>query len=100
MTGIPLPTAPVGAAGAAATGARPDTDRLRETAQEFEAMFLHQMLSAMRQGTAEDNPLGGPDSPFGSLLQAEQAKIIAKAGGIGVADAILHELLKTQEVPS
>jgi Rod binding domain-containing protein len=90
--------APIGAA-APKAATRPDADRLRETAQDFEAMFLHQMLSAMRQGVAEDNPLGGPDSPFGSLLQAEQAKIIAKAGGIGVADSILAELLKTQEAP-
>lgn len=74
-------------------------DRLREVAEDFEAVFLHQMLAAMRQGTSEDNPLGGPDSPFGSLLQAEQAKVIARAGGIGVADAILRELLKTQESP-
>jgi flagellar protein FlgJ len=99
MTGAPLMTASLGALGGVAPG-RPDIDRLRETAQDFEAMFLHQMLSAMRQGTAEDNPLGGPDSPFGSLLQAEQAKIMAKAGGIGVADAIMAELLKTQEAPS
>ncbi|MFW5832914.1 MAG: rod-binding protein [Pseudomonadota bacterium] len=89
---------PVGAAGPKAVS-RPEADRLRETAQDFEAMFLHQMLSAMRQGLAEDNPLGGPNSPFGSLLQDEQAKIIAKAGGIGVAESILAELLKTQEAP-
>ncbi|MEO1089317.1 MAG: rod-binding protein [Pseudomonadota bacterium] len=77
--------------------ARTDVATLENQAIEFEAMFLHQMLSAMRQGADEDNPLGGPESPFGSMLQAEQARLIARAGGIGVADTILNELLKLQE---
>lgn len=85
--------------GTAAKVGTASPDGLRAVAEDFEAMFLHQMLAAMRQGTSEDNPLGGPDSPFGSLLQAEQAKLIARAGGIGVADAILRELLETQEAP-
>jgi hypothetical protein len=51
----------------------------------------------MRQGLAEDGPLGGPDGAFGSLLVSEQAKLISRAGGIGVADKILGELLKLQE---
>ena len=71
--------------------------RARETANDFEAVFLRQMLSAMREGLSEDNPLGGPDSTFGSLLVSEQAKLISRAGGIGVADQILDELLKLQE---
>ncbi|TVQ35058.1 MAG: hypothetical protein EA356_08795 [Geminicoccaceae bacterium] len=99
MTDALMNVAALGGLAPAKPGQRPDADRLREVAQDFEAMFLHQMLSAMRQGASEDNPLGGPDSPFGSLLQSEQTKIIAKAGGIGVADAILAELLKTQEAP-
>lgn len=74
-----------------------DKARAQAVANDFEAVFLQQMLSAMRQGLAEDSPLGGPDSEFGSLLAAEQAKLISRAGGIGVADHILGELLKLQE---
>jgi Rod binding domain-containing protein len=74
-----------------------DAARAKEIANDFEAVFLQQMLSAMRQGLAEDSPLGGPDSEFGSLLAAEQAKLISRAGGVGVADKILGELLKLQE---
>jgi Rod binding domain-containing protein len=74
-----------------------DKARAQEVANDFEALFLQQMLSAMRQGLAEDGPLGGPDGAFGSLLVAEQAKLISRAGGIGVADQILGELLKLQE---
>jgi Rod binding domain-containing protein len=78
-------------------GPQGDLARARETANDFEAVFLQQMLSAMRQGLSEDSPLGGPDSEFGSLLISEQAKLISRAGGIGVADKILGELLKLQE---
>ncbi len=82
---------------AAATPGDAARARAEETAQNFEAVFLQQMLSAMRQGLAEDSPIGGPDSEFGSMLVAEQAKLISRAGGIGVADKILAELLKLQE---
>jgi Rod binding domain-containing protein len=74
-----------------------DKARAKAIANDFEAVFLQQMLSAMRQGLSEDSPLGGPDSEFGSLLISEQAKLISRAGGIGVADKILGELLKLQE---
>ncbi len=86
---------------APAGGSEPQgKDRIRGVAEEFEAVFLHQMLAAMRQGVSEDNPLGGPDSPFGSMLLSEQAKLISKAGGVGVADHVLQELLKLQEAGS
>jgi Rod binding domain-containing protein len=74
-----------------------DLARAKEAADDFEAVFLQQMLSAMQQVISEDSPLGGPDNAFGSLLLSEQAKLISRAGGIGVADHILAELLKLQE---
>jgi len=86
-----------GAAGGPAPAKAAELARIREAANEFEAVFLQQMLSAMREGVSEDSPLGGPDSAFGSLLLSEQAKLISRAGGIGVADHILAELLKLQE---
>lgn len=93
MGDLPMATNPLG--GVAAE--RPGLERTREVAEDFEAVFIHQMLAAMRQGVSEDSPLGGPDSPFGNLLLSEQAKLISKAGGIGVADHVLQELLKLQE---
>ncbi|MFP4126407.1 MAG: hypothetical protein ACLFU0_07145 [Alphaproteobacteria bacterium] len=74
-----------------------NSGRAQAVANDFEAVFLQQMLSAMREGLSEDSPLGGPDSEFGSLLASEQAKLISRAGGIGVADHIMGELLKLQE---
>jgi Rod binding domain-containing protein len=96
MVDQPHATPAPGAVGTAATKGA-ELARAREAANDFEAIFLQQMLSAMREGLSEDSPLGGPDSAFGSLLISEQAKLISRAGGIGVADQILGELLKLQE---
>lgn len=90
----------LGPTGKAEAKAGRTPEQIRAVAEDFEAVFLHQMLSAMRQGVSEDSPLGGPDNPFGNLLLSEQAKLIGKAGGIGVADHIMTELLKLQEVSS
>lgn len=96
MVDRPHLTTPPEGLGASAAG-RAARARAEATANDFEAVFLQQMLSAMRQGLSEDSPLGGPESEFGSLVVAEQAKLISRAGGIGVADHILGELLKLQE---
>ena len=36
--------------------------------------------------------------PFHDMLNDEYAKLISRSGGIGVADAVLKEMLKRQEV--
>jgi hypothetical protein len=51
----------------------------------------------MMEGLAKDGPLGGGDDPFAALLREEYGKLIARSGGIGVADAVLNELLRAQE---
>ena len=74
-------------------------DRLRQTAQEFEAVFIAQMLAGMTSGLAGEGPLGaGEGDPFRGMLGDEIAKVISRAGGVGVADAVLREMLKLQEV--
>lgn len=82
-----------GQAGAAGTG------RLKESALEFEAVFLAQMLRSLTSDLeGSDGPLGGGEGdPFRSMLTDEIGKLISRAGGIGVADAILQEMLRMQE---
>jgi peptidoglycan hydrolase FlgJ len=72
---------------------------LRETAQEFEALFVAQMLATMTQGLG----LGlagqsGQSDIYQDMFNQEVGKLISRAGGIGVADAILREMLKMQEL--
>jgi Rod binding domain-containing protein len=91
------PGLPAGARPPAA-GEPPRLDALRHAAQEFEAIFLAQVLGAMTQGLGGDDLLGeGQSDVFRSMLNDEVAKLISRSRGIGVADAVLREMLKAQE---
>jgi Rod binding domain-containing protein len=79
-------------------GADTPHDALRDAAQEFEAIFLAQMLGAMTQGLRGDDLAGdGQGDVFRDMLNEEVAKLISRSGGVGVADAVLREMLKVQE---
>lgn len=74
-------------------------DKIDETAQEFEAQFISQMLENMFS-TVDTNPvLGGGEGEdaYRSLLTDEYGKLLARAGGIGVSDHVKRELLRVQE---
>lgn len=86
---------PVAAATSAALPGGPDA-RIRDAAVEFEALFLSEMLRGMSSGLGPDGLFGR--EPFGSLLRDEYARVIARAGGIGIAEATRRELLRLQEV--
>lgn len=80
-------------------GASARQDALRETAQEFEAIFLAQVLAHLNPAPAGDGPGGSGDhSLFNAMFNEEMAKLISRSGGVGVADAVLKEMLKLQEV--
>ncbi len=74
-----------------------DLADLRRVAQDFEAVFVGELLGNMMQGLASDGPLGGGDDPFAAMLRDEYGKLIARSGGVGVADAVMRELLRAQE---
>ena len=76
-----------------------DRARLEQAAQEFEAVFLAQILNGLTSGLEGDGPLSGAASdPFASMLQDEYARMISRSGGVGVSDAVLQEMLKIQEI--
>jgi Rod binding domain-containing protein len=82
-----------------AAGDPPRLAALRHAAQEFEAIFLAQVLGTMTQGLGGDDLTGGGQNDvFRDMLNDEVAKLISRSGGIGVADAVLREMLTTQEV--
>ena len=81
----------------AAQVARTDANAVRRVAEDFEAVFLGQLLGSMMQGLAADGPLGGGDDPFAAMLRDEYGRVIARSGGIGVADAVMRQLLRAQE---
>lgn len=95
-------TAPVLGPAAAAThpgGAESSrVDALRHAAQEFEAVFLAQVLGVLNQGFGNDLLGDAGGGIFHEMLNDEIAKLISRARGVGVADAVLREMLKAQEV--
>ena len=72
----------------------------REVSEEFEAVFLGQMLQPMFQNIEAAEPFGGsPSEKMWRTMQVEEyGKAIAKAGGIGIADAVFREIIKSQEL--
>ena len=82
-----------------APGSDRDPAKLRGVAQELESVFLAQMMETMFEGIRTDGPFGGGhgESVYRSLLLQEYSKVIAKHGGIGLADAVTRQLIGTQE---
>jgi Rod binding domain-containing protein len=75
------------------------TDRMRATAEQFEASFLSQMFKPMFEGLKTDGPFGGGEGEetWRSFLIDAMAKQTVKAGGIGLADQVVAQMIKMQE---
>ncbi|MGE0605027.1 MAG: rod-binding protein [Xanthobacteraceae bacterium] len=74
--------------------------KIKDTAQQFESVFLTNMFEEMFSGIEEqEGPLGaGPgQSAWRSMLTEEYANTIAKNGGVGVAEHVQRELIALQE---
>jgi Rod binding domain-containing protein len=58
------------------------------------------MLEHMFADVRTDGPFGGGQAEeiYRSLLMQEYGKVIAKAGGVGLADTVRREILRAQEV--
>ena len=71
------------------------------TATDFEAVFLSQMLGAMFSGESASSYFGGgvAGDVYKSTLADQYGKMIAQAGGIGIAASVKQELLKLQAKP-
>ncbi|WP_416899737.1 MAG: rod-binding protein [Minwuia sp.] len=76
--------------------------RARETAEDFESVFISQMLQHMNMGIDPEGPFGGGkgEEAYKSLVAEKYGEAITEMGGIGIADAIYKEILRLQEVGS
>jgi peptidoglycan hydrolase FlgJ len=75
-------------------------EAIRASAEEFEAMFLGQLLAPLFQGVGPDPKAafggGAGEDAFRPFLIQEYGKLITARGGIGIADSVERELLKMQ----
>jgi Rod binding domain-containing protein len=78
-----------------------DPAKAKKQADDFETMFLEQVTQQIMaapkgsEGPLGENGIGG--DIYKSQLTQEYAKQIQKAGGIGLSDSILRDLLRVQE---
>lgn len=88
----PLPVLPPVQSALAFEGA-PKDKTLRSAAIKLEATFLSEMLKSAGFGAPREAFGGGAgEDQFGSFLREAQAQELAKAGGIGLAEALFEAL--------
>ncbi len=85
-----------------APGSKLDEKTMRkidQAAQDFEAVFLSEMMKPMFEGIEVDETFGGGkgEEMFSDLLVQEYGKNMAANGGIGIATAVREELIRQQE---
>ena len=70
--------------------------QLRQVFEEFEAVFLSQMLQAAGAGKPLSGPGGGGagEAQFASMLVDLQARAIAARGGLGLAEVMIRASLQ------
>ncbi len=75
------------------------SDQVQRAAEEFEAVFIAQMMAPMFEGLGSDELFGGGpgEDIYRSILVEEYGKSVARAGGIGLSDAIQREIIRLQE---
>lgn len=89
--GAPLPMQP--------TASEPSVSpEARRAAEEFEAMFLSEMLAPMFENLDTEGLGGGGmgEQMFRPMLVERYAQAIAHSGGVGLADSIVRELNRLQ----
>ena len=75
-----------------------DESRIRQTAQQFEATFMAQMLRPMFEGLSTEAPFGGghAEETWRGFMIDEMGKQISRAGGVGLADQVMAEMIRMQ----
>ncbi len=78
----------------------PDLDmkRIDETAQDFEAMFLSEMLKPMFETVKVNKTFGGGkgEEIFSGFLRDEYSKMLSAQGGVGIAALVKDQLIEMQ----
>ena len=71
-----------------------DEVKLREAANEFEAIFIQQMLKTMRKTSLESEFIKKSEGEkiFRSMLDEQYAILSAKSGSLGLGEMIFQQL--------
>lgn len=69
-----------------------DQAALKKAAQQFEAIFLRQMISSMRSASLGEDMLGSDASDqFRDMADARTADSMAETGSLGIAEMLMKQ---------
>lgn len=78
----------------------------RETAMQFEQIFVRQLVSTMRESSKVDSEEGGmfgsePGSDtYGDWFDEKIAEQVSKNGKVGIADAVMRDFERWKKLPA
>ena len=75
-----------------------ELEKIEHAAQDFEAVFIAEMLKPMFEGISTEPPFGGGkgEEVFRSMMLQEYGKIVAQTGGVGLADHVKEQMIEIQ----
>mgnify|MGYP002637887660 CR=1 FL=1 len=73
-----------------------DKQRMKQTAQDFEAIFVQQIFKEMKRTVPDGGllPRGQAEEIYSDLQDMEAAKQLTGHGGIGLAEMLLEQMQK------
>lgn len=76
-----------------------DLEKAEKAAQEFEAVFIAEMLKPMFEGIKHDGMFGGGkgEEIFHGMMVQEYGSMLAQTGGIGIADEVKATMIRMQQ---
>ncbi len=100
---IPAAKLAIGAAANLASGIASAFDnqktKAKKNADEFETVFLENFTQSVMNSSGTEGPLGENGTGgeiWRSMLGQEYARQLQKAGGVGLSDQILRDLIQVQ----
>lgn len=75
-------------------------EKIEQTAREFEAVFIAEMMKPMFEGISTEAPFGGGkgEEVFRGMMMQEYGKMISQTGGLGIADSVKNQMIQMQEI--
>lgn len=76
-----------------------ELEKIASASEEFEAVFISEMMKPMFSGISSDGMFGGGkgEEIFRGMLLQEYGKVMAQTRSIGLSDTIKAEMIRMQE---
>ena len=75
-------------------------EAIDQAAQDFEAMFITEMMKPMFEEVMKPDPMfggGKGEEVFSGMMLTEYGKMMAQTGQLGIADMVKQEMIRMQE---